>query len=161
MLNKLICFVVLIALLLPLAACTTQVSDATIAGSQSDTQPQTTASATVGTTAPTEEVVYVTVPPISVPTESTQPTETQSAETKPTESQPSTEPTSGPQVEAQKPTSYEMYNAMSAEEQAAFYNSFADPNDFFAWMAAAKKEYEESKDQTIVDGNTNIDLGGN
>ena len=37
--------------------------------------------------------------------------------------------------------SYEAYQAMSAEEQEAHFNSFASPADFFAWYNAAKDKF--------------------
>lgn len=41
------------------------------------------------------------------------------------------------------PLGYEEYNAMSAEEQEAFFLSFNSPEDFFAWYNAAKEKYLE------------------
>jgi hypothetical protein len=38
---------------------------------------------------------------------------------------------------------FEGYNAMSAEEQEAFFLSFDSPADFFEWYNAAKEKYQE------------------
>lgn len=55
---------------------------------------------------------------------------------------------------------YEQYNALSAEEQEEYFNSFKSVEDFFAWYNKAKKEYEENQDYTEIGGDGNIDLGG-
>ena len=39
-------------------------------------------------------------------------------------------------------TDYEKYLAMTGEEQEAFYNTFASPDEFFAWLNNARAEYE-------------------
>ena len=53
---------------------------------------------------------------------------------------------------------YEEYNALSAEEQEKYFNSFKTVEDFFAWYNKAKEEYEASQDYIEVgeDGNLNI-----
>ena len=65
-------------------------------------------------------------------------------------------------VKPQKPnkeiTSYEKYQNMTAEEQKAFYNSFDNDDAFFEWYNNAKEEYNNSRNETIIDGNTNIEL---
>ena len=50
---------------------------------------------------------------------------------------------------------YEAYNALSAEEQEAYFNSFDNIEEFFEWYNKAKKEYEEE-----IGRNPNIDIGG-
>lgn len=52
---------------------------------------------------------------------------------------------------------YEEYIAMSGEEQQNFYNTFAKPEDFFAWYNAAKAEYDANQNYIEVDGE--IDIG--
>ncbi len=39
-------------------------------------------------------------------------------------------------------TEYEKYLAMSGAEQQAFFESFGDPAEFFAWLNNARAEYE-------------------
>ena len=39
-------------------------------------------------------------------------------------------------------TEYEKYQAMSGEEQQAFFESFDDPAAFFAWLNNARAEFE-------------------
>ena len=55
-------------------------------------------------------------------------------------------------------TDYEKYYAMSGEEQKEFFQSFADPADFFKWLDNARKEYIE-KYPGIDIGDGVIDLG--
>jgi flagellar basal body-associated protein FliL len=54
---------------------------------------------------------------------------------------------------------YEEYNALSAEEQEAYFNSFDTIEDFFAWYNKAKAEYEASQDYTEIGGDGNLDIG--
>ena len=54
---------------------------------------------------------------------------------------------------------YEQYEAMSGEEQEAFFNTFSNPADFFAWYAQAKAEYEAQNPSIEIGGNGNIDIG--
>ena len=56
-------------------------------------------------------------------------------------------------------TEYERYMNSSAEDQEKFYNSFSSPTEFFAWFNKAKQEYEDSRNTTEVNGDTNVDLG--
>lgn len=55
---------------------------------------------------------------------------------------------------------FEKYEAMSGEEQEAFFESFEDPEDFFAWYNNAKAEYDARNPNVEIDGNGSIDLGG-
>lgn len=54
---------------------------------------------------------------------------------------------------------YSQYNAMSAEEQQAWFNSFESVEAFFEWYNNAKAVYEANDDSIIIDGNTSIDMG--
>ena len=54
---------------------------------------------------------------------------------------------------------YEAYMAMSAEQQQAYFESFADVQSFFAWYNAAKAEYEKENSSIEIGGNGNIDIG--
>lgn len=55
-----------------------------------------------------------------------------------------------PTPDVELPT-FEAYYAMSSTEQEAFYLSFANPADFFAWYNAARDQYLEE--------NPGVDLG--
>ena len=54
---------------------------------------------------------------------------------------------------------YEEYNAMSSAEQEAFYYSFDSADDYFQWYKAAKKVYEDNKNDIVIGGDGSIDLG--
>ena len=54
--------------------------------------------------------------------------------------------------------SYEEYNALSAEEQESYYNSFASVEEFFDWYNVAKQEYEDAQDREIIDGDGGLDI---
>ena len=56
-------------------------------------------------------------------------------------------------------TEYEKYMNMSEAEQQAYFNSYADPADFFAWYNKAKEKYEQSRDVIEVGPDATIDLG--
>ena len=82
---------------------------------------------------------------------------TQGDETEP--SQPGvTEGTDTP-VKDKWSVTYEEYNAMSGKEQEAFYKSFDSAQDYFKWRKAAKKAYEDSKNDIVIGGDGSIDLG--
>ncbi|MBR4109313.1 MAG: hypothetical protein IKK41_03215 [Oscillospiraceae bacterium] len=51
---------------------------------------------------------------------------------------------------------YVVYNAMSADEQLAFINSFESIDAFFVWYNTAKEEYNNNLIE--IDGSTPIDL---
>lgn len=104
-------------------------------------------------------------------TESTQPvTGGNTGATKPTTggNTGATQPTTGGNTNTTQPTTpkdpakvtYEDYEAMSGAEQAAFFATFTNPEDFFTWYNKAKEAYEATKDEIILDGTTPIDLGG-
>ncbi|MBR5285012.1 MAG: S-layer homology domain-containing protein, partial [Clostridia bacterium] len=54
---------------------------------------------------------------------------------------------------------YEKYNAMTAAEQQAYFNTYKNPSDFFAWYNAAKAEYEASQERIEIGAGGTIDLG--
>ena len=54
---------------------------------------------------------------------------------------------------------YEEYNALSGEEQEAYFNSYPDIESFFEWYNTAKKEYEDKLTQIEIDGDVTVDLG--
>ena len=63
-----------------------------------------------------------------------------------------------PQVSLEGKPTYEDYNAMSAEEQQAFYLSFSDPQDFFNWYNAAKEEHDKNSGDIVLGEDGVIDL---
>ena len=80
-----------------------------------------------------------------------------------------TEPTTPPTTESTTPpttqpndnidyVSYEEYNAMTPEEQEAYFEQFESVADFVAWYQAAKAEYEEQNPDIDV-GDGSIDIG--
>ena len=54
---------------------------------------------------------------------------------------------------------YEDYMEMTAAEQQAYYESFDDPMEFFAWLNAAKAEYEANKNDIEIGSGGSVDLG--
>lgn len=54
---------------------------------------------------------------------------------------------------------YSQYQAMSATEQQAWFDSFDSVEAFFAWYNEAKAVHDANDDSIIIDGNTNIDMG--
>ena len=54
---------------------------------------------------------------------------------------------------------YEEYEAMSEAEKDIFRDSFEPRIDFYIWYAAAKKDYEDSKNNIVIGGDGSIDLG--
>ncbi|MBP3587967.1 MAG: S-layer homology domain-containing protein [Clostridia bacterium] len=54
---------------------------------------------------------------------------------------------------------YEAYMAMTPAEQQAYFESFANPADFFTWHNNAKAEYDASKDDIEIGAGGSIDLG--
>lgn len=121
----------------------------------------------VETTEPTEatEPVETTEPTEATePVEPTEPTET----TEPTDPTDSTQPEETTPPEIQEPTepsepvellTYEEYMALSPEEQQAYFLSFEDPADYMAWFNQAKAEYEANKDDIVIGGDGNVDIG--
>ena len=86
-----------------------------------------------------------TAAPTATPT--AKPTATPTAEPTAT---PTPEPTSTPS-ESQE-LSYEEYNALDADAQKAYYESFANVADFFAWYNQAKAEHEQKNPPIIIGG---------
>ena len=85
--------------------------------------------------------------------EATEPEATEPEATDPPATQPT--PTDPPEVSL----GFAEYLEMSPEEQEDFFTSFEDPQDFFNWLNAAQKQYEETKDQIEVGGDETFDLG--
>ena len=54
---------------------------------------------------------------------------------------------------------YEQYNALSAEEQEEYFNSFDTIDDFFAWYNQAKQEYEDSQEYIEIGDGSDITIG--
>lgn len=54
---------------------------------------------------------------------------------------------------------WEQYEAMSAEEQYKFFQSFSDPADFFAWREKAKADYDKAHPTIEVGKDGTIDIG--
>ncbi|MBE6991227.1 MAG: hypothetical protein E7430_01430 [Ruminococcaceae bacterium] len=54
---------------------------------------------------------------------------------------------------------YEEYQALSAEEQQAFFEKFESMEDFMKWHQDAKAEYDAEQDYIEIGGDTVIDLG--
>ena len=70
--------------------------------------------------------------------------------------------TSGGTTDDTKPKTltWEEYNALSAEKKYAYFQSFSDPMDFFAWQEQAKAAYDEAHPTIEVGKDGTIDLGG-
>lgn len=64
-----------------------------------------------------------------------------------------------PEPEPAPLTEYEEYNNMSGEQQKEFYDSFESPEDFFSWYEQAKAEYDSTRNDIILDGSTNVEIG--
>lgn len=64
-------------------------------------------------------------------------------------------------TEEKKPEDYtwEEYQAMSADEQYKFFESFSDPKDFFAWQEKAKADYEKRHPTIEVGKDGTVDIG--
>lgn len=58
-----------------------------------------------------------------------------------------------------KPLTYEEYLALDEMRQLAYFNSFSNPADFFAWQLNAKAEYDAKNPSIEVGGDGNIDIG--
>lgn len=80
--------------------------------------------------------------------------------TKPTTGSQSTTPTTKPSgTKDPSQVTYADYEAMSGDEQKAFFDTFADPGKFFDWYNAAKEAYDATKNEIIIGGDETIDLG--
>ena len=120
---------------------------------------------------PTEPSIVPSVPN----TESTEPTieeipttsETlpESTETppEPTEEPPkTTEPTQStipPTEEPAQQLTYEEYLALTPAEQQLYFLSFPSPADYIAWYNSAKAAYEAQKDDLVIEGDGNVNIG--
>lgn len=54
---------------------------------------------------------------------------------------------------------YEEYNAMTAEKQQEYFNSFESVEKFFDWYNSAKSEYEKNNPSIEIGSDGSIDLG--
>ena len=54
---------------------------------------------------------------------------------------------------------YAEYLAMSADEQFEYYNSFPSYVEFFAWLNAAKEEYEQANKNPTLGEDGSLDVG--
>ena len=61
-------------------------------------------------------------------------------------------PTPSATPEAEEKTEYEKYIELSGAEQQKIFESYTNPQDFFDWYNAAKKEYDDKNQAIIVDG---------
>lgn len=114
-------------------------------------------------TDPTDASVSETPDPSETPTETTEATAPSEESTEPSEEATEPEETTPSTTPDSAVTSYEAYNAMSPDEQLAFYNTFESMEDFVAWYNAAKAEYDaQNPDIEIGDGNIDMDdiIGG-
>ena len=71
-------------------------------------------------------------------------------------------PTEEPETDAPVNTgkiTYEDYLNMSGAEQQEFIMSFGDPAAFFAWLEAAKAEYEANNPSIDIGDGSDIDIG--
>ena len=69
--------------------------------------------------------------------------------------------TSGGTTDDTKPKTltWEEYNALSGEKQYAYFQSFSDPKDFFAWQEKAKADYEKRHPTIEVGKDGTVDIG--
>ena len=63
-----------------------------------------------------------------------------------------------PEDETPRYLSYVEYNALSGEDQEAYFNTFDNIEDFVAWYNAAKQEYESSVTQIEIGDDGAVDL---
>ena len=68
----------------------------------------------------------------------------------------------GETFDATFPTvSYEEYQNMSGPDRQAYYQKFSSPEEFNAWLKAAREAYEaERATVPTIDGDGPIDIGG-
>ena len=93
--------------------------------------------------------------PVETTEETTAETTEPEDETDPTEKE--TDPTTP--TESERITEYEWYLNLSPQKQQEYFESFDNPDAFFAWFNNAKAEYEASREYIDINGNPNIDLG--
>lgn len=77
----------------------------------------------------------------------------------PSGSNPDTSETPTVPFEPSGEVTYEMYLAMSGEEQQAYFLTYENPADFFAWLNEGKAEYEAQNPSIEIGGDGSIDLG--
>lgn len=109
----------------------------------------------------TEEPTEATEPPAAEePTEATESTDpmTPTEGEGTTETQPN-EPETPPTTEPDVLLTYSEYLALTPQEQHAYFLSFPSPADYVAWFDQAKAEYEASKDDIVIEGGGNLDIG--
>ena len=58
-----------------------------------------------------------------------------------------------------EPITYAEYLELSKDERTAYYKSFGNPADFYAWYNAAKDEYEEANSGPSVGEDGSLDMG--
>ena len=94
--------------------------------------------------------------------ENTKPSEETTAATEPPHAE--SQPAQSQEGESTGEMTYEKYNAMSGDEQLAFFETFDSVEAFIDWYNAAKEKYEKEHPYIEIDGGE-IDLdsifGGN
>ena len=80
--------------------------------------------------------------------------------TEPPTEPPTEAPTDAPAEDTYKaPQNYEEYLALSSDDLTRFMESFPSVDDFFDWVKAERKKYEDAKDKIQVGSDGIIDLG--
>jgi hypothetical protein len=168
--KKLICLLLTAVMLFSLAACTfvepenKQTEAPTNAPTNAPTDAPTDAPTEAPSAAPTEAADETpTEAPTEAPTNApvTKPTAapTQAPTDAPTES-PTEAPTDAPVEDTYvAPRNYEEYLALSGDDLTRFMESFPSVDDFFDWVKAERKKYEDAKDKIQVGSDGIIDLG--
>ena len=72
---------------------------------------------------------------------------------------PETSANNNTEPSPEKPLTYEEYNALSGEEQEAYFNTFPSIEAFFEWYNLAKDQYEKDHPAIEIDPDSTIDLG--
>ena len=67
--------------------------------------------------------------------------------------------TSTPTVEKDGLLTYEEYQALDANRQMAYYNSFETPQDYMKWFNDAYAEYQKQQSENEIDGEDGINIG--
>ena len=91
----------------------------------------------------------VATEPTAAPTDAPATVEPEIMETEPEATEEEVIIVTTPEVDAPEPGSitYEEYMALEVEVQQAYYEKFETPDDFFAWLNAAKAEQEAATEQ--------------
>ena len=118
-----------------------------------------TESTTAPTAEPTQDPTSLPTPP-SVPDkkDNEKPKATAEPTATPTVSPSSSvtpSPTPAPEVDNR--TEYEKYIDLSGAEQQKIFESYENPQEFFDWSNAAKKEYDDKNQAIIVDSSINLE----